>query len=101
MPTIKQAVLILPDLIAATTFPLLAASILIELTILSLTIITTGIIGWIKPWEAKIIKTELTKTLSAIASSSLPKSVIKLYLRAMNPSKKSVIEAKEKIKIEV
>ena len=62
VPIIKAAVLILPDLIAATTLPRDAASILIALTTISLKTITTGIIGLINLREDKIIKTELNKT---------------------------------------
>ena len=40
-----------------------------------------------KPFTAKIIKTEFTKTLSAMASNNFPVSVIKLSRRAIIPSK--------------
>jgi hypothetical protein len=39
------------------------------------------------------VKTARTKTLSAIASKNLPRSVTRLYFLAIYPSKKSVKEA--------
>ena len=71
----SEAVFIFPLFIAATTFPLPAASILIAFTNISLKTITIGIITEINPSEARIIRTELTKILSAIASSIFPVSV--------------------------
>ena len=106
-----KKVLILPDLSAASTFPFLAASILSEETAISLAIITdTPIPPKIKPHlpnkknklesfgSASItVKATSTKTLSAIGSKNLPKSVTKLYFLAMCPSKKSVKAATPKI----
>ena len=69
----------------------------LESTIISLTTITTGIIGEINPVAANIINIELTNTLSAIASNILPVSVTILYLRAIYPSNQSVKLATIKI----
>ena len=93
IPSIKNVVLILPDFIAATTFPLLPAIILIVSTTVSLKTIITVIAGDTIPCAVKIIKLELTSILSAIASVILPKSVTILRLLAIWPSIASVIDA--------
>ena len=60
---------------------------------MSLVIITTGITTEITRLYARTMSKPFTNTLSAIASATLPKSVTKLFLRAIWPSKKSDTEA--------
>ena len=72
---------------------LLAATILVASTIVSLEIIIIGIqIGIIVKYP-KEIRTPFIKILSAIGSHNLPKSLIQLFFLARYPSNQSVMEA--------
>ena len=94
--TIVTAVLTLPDLPAAMTFPLLAATIRIELTRNSRAIMMTTATEEASPSSIKAISAAKTSTLSATGSRNLPKSVIRFRLRAICPSRASVTEAAAK-----
>ena len=87
----------LPSIDAATTLPFCPDIILHESTTISRDIITTGITIDIAPSYARIINKPFTNNLSAMASITLPKSVTKLYLRAIYPSNESDRDAIRKI----
>lgn len=94
---ICDIVLIFPHKFAAKTISFLMAISLINITKNSLVIIISTTHTFVIFNFKKHKKAAIVKTLSASGSRNFPKFVIKLYLRAINPSIASVMEAKTNI----
>ena len=96
IPTTCETVLCLLNLLASKTIPLFKPYNLKPVIINSRNIIKLTIQEFTIPNSRKAQNTPIISILSAIGSKILPKSEIKFLLRAMYPSKKSVIEARQK-----
>ena len=87
----------MPHQEAATVLPVSAQTSLNALTMNSLPIITIVTQAGIVASAVRQTSAEHTRSLSAIGSRNLPKSVTRLYFRAIVPSILSVIVAITKI----
>lgn len=97
IPITCETVLCLPNFLASKTIPLFKLYNLKPVMINSRNIIKLTIQEFTTPNSRKAQNTPIISILSAIGSKILPKSEIKFFFRAMYPSKKSVIEARQKI----
>ena len=88
--TIVAAVFTLPDQPAAITRPLSLAIIRRPLTANSRSSTTSSAQAGILPCSTNHSIAAVTKILSARGSANLPKSVTRLYFRAIFPSSRSV-----------
>ena len=93
MAMIWHTVLTLPHMFAAITVPFEAATRRTEVTVNSRKMMIISGTALQSPNLTKQTSADITSILSARGSANLPKSVIRLSLRAILPSKASVIAA--------